>query len=229
MNDLLPDNENDSLPAALARHHIELPPDQIEALDRYRTRLWDWNERLNLTRHTTFEKFVARDVIDSRQLATLIAPGERVLDVGTGGGVPGAVIAILRPDLKVELCESVAKKAKAIEAIVREAGVKARVHHTRAEELVEKQRFDSLLVRAVAPLAKLVQWFGEHWGNIGRLLVIKGPGWVAERAAARERRLMVGLELRKAAVYPLAGTETESVILEIKPAAKAEGERRKAE
>src|SRR5438034_11828161 len=98
----------DTLPAALARHGIELPDDQVAALDRYCKRLWDWNERLNLTRHTTYEKFVARDVVDSLQLANLLEPKERVLDVGTGGGVAGAVIAILRPDLKVSLCDSVA-------------------------------------------------------------------------------------------------------------------------
>ena len=99
---------------------MELPSDQTSALEKYCTRLWDWNERLNLTRHTTYEKFVSRDVVDSLQLANLLAPKKRVLDVGTGGGVPGAVIAIFVPTC-TSLCESVAKKAKAIEAIVREA------------------------------------------------------------------------------------------------------------
>jgi len=56
-------------------------------LERYATRLWDWNTRLNLTRHTTYEKFVSRDLIDSLQLSQLLEPDERVLDVGTGGGV----------------------------------------------------------------------------------------------------------------------------------------------
>src|SRR5215475_7125701 len=141
---------DDTLSEALGRHGIELPVEQIAALEKYAARLWDWNEKLNLTRHTTYEKFVARDVVDSLELAKLLEPNERVLDVGTGGGVPGAVIAILRPDVKVAMCESVAKKAKAVAAIVREAGIKAAVHHARAEELVAKKRFDSLVVRAVA-------------------------------------------------------------------------------
>jgi 16S rRNA (guanine527-N7)-methyltransferase len=160
---------------------------------------------------------VSRDVVDSLQLANLLQAGERVLDVGTGGGVPGAVIAILRPDTKVSLCDSVAKKAKAVEAIVGEAGLKVRVHHGRAESLLDRQRFDSLVVRAVAPLEKLLAWFKPHWGAIGRLLVIKGPSWVEERSVARQKRLFEGLQLRKVASYPLAGTESESVILEIKP------------
>ncbi len=203
--------------AALKRHGIELSPEKIESTDRYCQRLWDWNQRLNLTRHTTYEKFVSRDVIDSLQLTNLLQPKERVLDVGTGGGVPGAVIAILRPDLKVLLCDSVAKKATAIEAIVQEAKLPVKVHHGRAESLLEKKRFDTLVIRAVAPLEKLLGWFKPHWENIGRLLVIKGPSWVEERSSARHRGLFAGLQLRKAASYPLVGTDSESVILEIKP------------
>src|SRR5262249_41289747 len=148
---------------------------------KYCARLWEWNERLNLTRHTTYEKFVARDVIDSLELTKLLEPEEYVLDVGTGGGVPGAIVAILRPDIKVWLCESVAKKAKAVEAILREAGIQAQTHHARAEAILEKHHFNTLLVRAVAPLSKLLTWFGPHWKHIGRLLVIKGPSWVEER------------------------------------------------
>ena len=78
---------------------------------------------MNLTRHTTLEKFVGRDVVDSYQLGKLLEQGERVLDVGTGGGVPGVVLAILRPDLSVSLCESTQKKARAVEAIVARAGL----------------------------------------------------------------------------------------------------------
>jgi 16S rRNA (guanine527-N7)-methyltransferase len=217
MTDTTGDITDDNLQAALARHNLELPPAQIESLQRYVARLWDWNERLNLTRHTTYEKFVARDMVDSVELSKLLEPNEKILDVGTGGGVPGAVIAILRPDSKVALCDSVAKKAKAVAAIVEEAKIKAKVHHARAESLLEKQRFDSLLIRAVAPLEKLLFWFKPHWKNIGRLLVIKGPSWVEERGAARHRGLFKDLTLRKRASYPLAGSDAESVILEIRP------------
>jgi 16S rRNA (guanine527-N7)-methyltransferase len=208
----------DTLAAALARHGIELPDEQIVALDRYCQRLWDWNTRLNLTRHTDYEKFVGRDVVDSQWLERFLESGERVLDVGTGGGVPGVVLAIVRPDLDVSLCESVAKKAKAVTAIVAEAGLQIPVHHVAAQDLVQRERFDTLVIRAVAPLSKLLTWFKPHWDQIGRLLVIKGPAWLEERAAARERRLFAGLRLSKLATYPMPGTNSESVVLQIRPA-----------
>jgi len=210
------DGSADTLDAALARHGLELDEDQIASLDRYCRRLWDWNAKLNLTRHTDYERFVARDVVDSLALEPFLEPGERVLDVGSGGGVPGVVLAVVRPDLEVTLSESVAKKAKALEAIVREAGLELRVHHGRAEQLLVDGRFDTLVVRAVAPLAKLLTWFGPHWDMFNRLLIIKGPAWVEERQSARERGLLKHLELRKLSAYPLPGGESESVVLSVR-------------
>ena len=211
------DPSADTLSAALARHGLALPEDQIAALDRFCRRLWDWNERLNLTRHTDYEKFVRRDVIDALHIEPFLDSGDRVLDVGTGGGLPGVLLAIIRPDLKVTLCDSVAKKARAVQAIVNESGLTISVRHSPAQDLLKTEEFDTLVVRAVAPIAKLLTWFNPHWDSFGRLLLIKGPSWVEERAAARERRLFKGLRLSKLDSYPLPGTDSESVILEIRP------------
>ncbi|HEY2252078.1 MAG TPA: hypothetical protein VGH74_13490, partial [Planctomycetaceae bacterium] len=60
MNDTVDETQNDTLAAALARHSIELAAEQVEQLDHYCRVLWDFNTRLNLTRHTTYEKFVGR-------------------------------------------------------------------------------------------------------------------------------------------------------------------------
>jgi 16S rRNA (guanine527-N7)-methyltransferase len=211
---------DDTLIAALGRHGIELPEGQVAAFDKYCSLLWEWNKKINLTRHTDFEKFVGRDLVDSLAFAEFLEEGERVLDVGSGGGVPGVVLAIVRPDLKLTLSESVGKKAKVLDDIIARLGLKTPVVHGRAEDALAKGRFDTLTVRAVAPLKKLLEWFGPHWKSFGRLLVLKGPAWVEERGEARHFGLMKTLALRKLKSYPLPGTESESVLLAIGPKPK---------
>jgi 16S rRNA (guanine527-N7)-methyltransferase len=200
----------------LATQKVPVEDEQIEKLDLYRRLLWSWNERMNLTRHTTLEKFVGRDVVDSYELSKLLERGDRVLDVGTGGGVPGIVIAILRPDLVVNLCDSTQKKARAVEAIVADLGMTVRVYPNRAEEVLEITTFDTLVARALAPLAKVLGWLRPHWEAFDRLLLIKGRAWVDERNEARQLGLMRGLELRKAATYESPGSGAESVVLSIR-------------
>lgn len=217
-----------ALTAALAAQGIELEPAQIELLDRYRAALWRWNEQLNLTRHTTLEKFVGRDVVDSLELARHIGPKRRVLDIGSGGGVPGIVIAICRPDLRVTMCESTQKKARVLESIISELDLRAEAFGCRAEELLALRTFDVAVARAVAPLAKILTWLGPHWSAVDELLLVKGRSWPDERAEARQQGLLKRLALRKAGMYQMPGVESadghggESVILRIYP--KHEGD-----
>ena len=212
-----PKKDDDSLGAALARHAIALPPSQVELLEKYSRLLWDWNTKLNLTRHTDYEKFVGRDVVDTLQLAAHLRDGEEVLDVGTGGGVPGAVLKIVRPDLVVSLCDSVGKKVRAVESIVNDLGLEIPVFPFRAEELLEDARFDALVIRAVGPLWKLLAGFKPHWHSFRRLLVIKGPKWTEELNEAKRRGLMHSLQMKTAAEYPMPGADGKSVILKIWP------------
>jgi 16S rRNA (guanine527-N7)-methyltransferase len=201
----------------MARHRIELPGPQVAALQRYCHLLWEWNARINLTRHTDYEKFVTRDLVDSLAVAGFLQSGERVLDVGTGGGVPGVVLAIVRNDLDVSLSESVGKKARAVAEIVEKLGLDVPVFRGRAEELLVDHRYDTLVIRAVARLPKLLRWFQPHWAAFGRMLVVKGPSWADERGEARHYGLLQDLALRKLSSYPLPGTKSQSVLLQICP------------
>ena len=209
-----------AIAAECDRLGIEAPPDSMHRLAAYAASLWSWNEKLNLTRHTDVEKFVSRDVGDAAAIAPHLARGERVLDVGTGGGVPGVLLAILRPDLRVELADSVAKKARAVAAILAEAGLDQPVHEGAAQALVARRpsgpdRFDTLVVRAVAPLVKLLGWFEPIADAYGRMLVVKGPRWEEERDEARFRGLTRKVTIRRIASWPIRGSDNESVLLEI--------------
>jgi 16S rRNA (guanine527-N7)-methyltransferase len=210
-----------AIAAEAERLGIMVPTDAPSRLAAYAASLWSWNERLNLTRHTDVERFVSRDVADAAAIAPHLARGERVLDVGTGGGVPGVLLAILRPDLQVELADSVAKKARAVGEIVREIGLAVPVHAGAAQALVAgrpsgAKRFDTLVVRAVAPLGKLLGWFEPIIDAFGRMLVIKGPRWEEEKAAARLEGRGRKATIRRLASWPIRGSDNESVLLEIR-------------
>lgn len=206
---------DESLAAVIARHGIELPEDRLAVLERYCRVLWDWNAKLNLTRHTDFEKFVGRDLIDSLTFAQQLGECEKILDVGTGGGVPGVVLAIIRPDLDVSLCDSVGKKARAVADIVAQLGLGVPVYPENVQLVLEHWRGDTLVARAVARMQKILTWLKPHWGAFNRLLLLKGPTWVEERGEARHHGALKDLRLRKLATSPLAGAASESVLLQI--------------
>jgi 16S rRNA (guanine527-N7)-methyltransferase len=213
--------------AECERLGLVVSSDAVQGLAAYAASLWSWNERLNLTRHTDVEKFVSRDVADAVAIAPHLETGAHVLDVGTGGGVPGVLLAILRPDLRVELCDSVGKRARAVREIVAEIGLTIPVHEGAAQPLVAAAaeagerggrpgRFDVLVVRAVAPLLKLLGWFEPLCDAYGRMLVIKGPRWEEEKGEARHRGFVKKVGVRRIAAWPIRGSDNESVLLEVK-------------
>ncbi len=208
-------NPSGCLQEAAERIGIDLPGETLVKLEEYCAALWDWNTKINLTRHTTFDLFARRDLLDSVKLAEQLSEDEEVLDVGTGGGVPGIPLAILRPDLTVSLCDGVAKKSKVARAIVKTLDLPVAVHALRVQDVLEDLRFNSLVTRAVGSISQLLGWLDEHWLGFDRLLAIKGPRWVEERGEARHRGLMNEIELRKIAAYTMPGTESESVILQM--------------
>ena len=205
--------------AALANHAMEIDASIAEQLQAYATVLWKYNEQLNLTRHTSWDLFVGRDLRDCLQLAPLLLEGEEVLDLGSGNGIPGIPLAILRPDLDISLAESVGKRANALGEIVAELELPVPVYGARGEELLEDFRFSSIVSRAVGSIAKFCRWIEPHWPNVDRLLLIKGPKWVDERAEARHAGVLKSLHLRRVAAYPLGDgpedSESEGVILQI--------------
>ncbi len=211
-----------SLMEAAEKLGLQIDANQSARLEEYCARLWEWNTKVNLTRHTDFDLFARRDLLDSMRLAAQLQPEEDILDVGTGGGVPGLVLAILRPDLNVSVCDSVEKKAKVVQDITESMQLPVPVHAARAQDVLEDLRFHSLVSRAVGSLAKLLGWLADYWVSFDRLLVIKGPRWTEERGQARHLGLMANLDLRKLDSYQMPGTENESVILQVKHKSRLE-------
>lgn len=208
--------------AALQAHSIELDPEIVLRLETYAKAMWRWNEQLNLTRHTTWDLFVSRDLRDCVQLAPLLNPGEDVLDLGSGNGIPGIPLSILRPDIDVALAESVKKRANVLGEMIGELNLPITVYGARGEDLLQDIRFSTIVARAVGSITKFCRWVEPHWASIDRLLLIKGPKWVEERGEARHHGLLKNLQLRRVASYPLGDEQgSEGVILQIWPSGAA--------
>lgn len=200
---------------AASRLGLVLSFEQAERMERYCHLLWGWNEKINLTRHTTFDLFAKRDLLDSLKLSEHLDSDQEILDVGTGGGVPGVVLAILRPDLRVSVCDSVGKKAKVVEEIVGRLELPVAVYPHRVQLVLEDLRFHSLVTRASGSIVQLLTWVSQHWTQFDRLLAIKGPRWIQERGDARHRGLMAGIDLRCLETYNMPETDSQSVILSL--------------
>jgi 16S rRNA (guanine527-N7)-methyltransferase len=134
-----------------------------------------------LTRHLPESVLVARQLpVSERPL--------RLLDVGSGGGLPGLVIAIERPDIAVELLDARQKKVDFLREAVSELGLDVPIHHGRAEELsgtVLGGAFDLVTARAVAPLERLLPWTIPFLRPGGLLYAVKGARWEDELEQAR--------------------------------------------
>lgn len=156
-------------------------PQALADLDRYRELLADWNTRMNLVGPATLPDFWSRHALDSAQLLPL-APGALTwADLGTGAGLPGVVLAILgrgRPGFHVHLVESMAKRCRFLEAVIRELGLPATVHNARAEDL--DLTVDIVTSRACAPLVRLLGYARPYFRKGATGLFLKGQDVVAE-------------------------------------------------
>ena len=187
----------------------------VEKTQQYCVLLWHKNLKLNLTRHTDWETFVSRDLVDTLQLSCLIEPGREVLDIGSGGGVPGLLLAIIRPDLEISLSESVGKRAKALAEFAETLSLNVQIYNERAENLLNDLRFDVTTARAVGSISKICTWLAGHWPNVGRLLATKGPNWINEEREAANSGLLDQVAIRLVSEYGPGGSDWKSVILEL--------------
>ena len=140
---------------------LELSAKQRERLLAYVALLQKWNKAYNLTAIREASKMMTHHIIDSLSIAPYII-GDRVLDMGTGAGLPGIPLAILYPEKAFMLVDSVGKKVRFLHQVVTELGLdNVTVQAARVESISVDSLFDVIMARAVSSLANLVS-LSEH-------------------------------------------------------------------
>lgn len=163
-----------------------------ETLDRLKTlesSLRKWNAAINLVSKTSIEDAWNRHILDSAQIFSLGAASGHWVDLGSGGGFPGLVVAAIAAgqgiDLDVTLIESDQRKATFLRQAAREVAPKARILTERIE-LAPPQRADTVSARALADLPTLLGFAKRHLADTGTALFLKGASWQQEVEQARK-------------------------------------------
>ncbi len=169
---------------------LDVSRETIARLNVFADLLEKWTKRINLVAPATVGTLWERHIKDSAQLVEHCpASAQRWADLGTGGGLPGAVVAILsaelRPDLTVICAESDQRKAAFLRTVSRETGVPFEVRAVRAEEITPLAA-DVVSARALAPLPRLLDLAAPHMAAHGIGLFPKGARSDEEVAAARK-------------------------------------------
>jgi 16S rRNA (guanine527-N7)-methyltransferase len=201
------------------RASLVLTPLQLDRLAQYLDLLLAANETMNLTRIDTREAAEVGHVADALTLLEYLPRNPHYLaDVGSGGGVPGIVLAIVRDDVKVTLIESTQKKATFLQQTANSIQLKnLTVVPRRAEDFAKfdaRETFDVVTARAVGAMDKLAEWCMPLLKARGKLLAMKGEKIISELPVARP--VIQRLGGAEPVIHPvtLPGT-THHVIVEI--------------
>lgn len=201
-----------TLAAGLTALGIALPEVAQSKLLAFRDLLLKWNRTYNLTALRDPQQAISHHLLDALAILPQVGAGP-LLDVGSGGGLPGIPLAIARPDLSVTLVDAVQKKAAFLQQAAIELELKnVAVHHARVEEM--RGQYAQISSRAFAELARLV--------SLSRHLLAPGGRWLAMKGVLPDgefKALPAGSEVE--AIIPLAvpGLDAERHLIILKAGA----------
>jgi len=187
---------------------LNVSRETIEKFQLYLTLLEKWQRRINLVSKSTLADAWQRHILDSGQLAAYFPPQTRqILDVGSGAGFPGLVLAIMG-GVTVDLVESDQRKAVFLLTVIRELGLPAKVHNQRIETMPNLCP-DVITARALAPVPKLLNLIETQLHSDGVCLFLKGASVEDELTNLQSYSTMV------ATTYPSLSS-ANGVVLELK-------------
>lgn len=141
------------------KYFKNLTENQVAQFEKLQSLYEDWNLKINVVSRKDIDELYLRHVLHSLGIAKVMSfkSGAKVLDVGTGGGFPGVPLAILFPETKFHLVDSIGKKIKVVNEVVEGLGLEnVKTTHGRVEEV--KDTYDFIVSRAVAQMETFVRW-----------------------------------------------------------------------
>lgn len=170
---------------------LDVSRETFDRLSVYEALLKKWNPAINLVSKSSISDLRSRHFVDSSQIFSLMPQNaKRWVDIGSGGGFPGLVCAIISaeksPETQFHLVESDLRKATFLRNVARETGVSVHVHSERIEKL-QSLTADVLSARALASLDKLLEFSVGHLSKDGVALFPKGENYKSELSAAHEK------------------------------------------
>ena len=167
---------------------LDVSRETIHRLELFEALLVKWNARINLVSRNSLDDLWTRHIADSVQVFRESPTGALWADLGSGGGFPGLIVAILaadeRPDMGVTLIESDQRKAAFLRAAARETGISCKIVSERIET-ARPEGADIVSARALADLTDLMKYAERHLAPGGTAMFPKGVTWQKELDAAR--------------------------------------------
>jgi 16S rRNA (guanine527-N7)-methyltransferase len=188
----------------------------IEKSARHLELIVEANRYFNLTRILDPREAAIKHVLDSVLPWRLFASAEHVVDAGTGAGFPGIPLALALPSVKFTLAESIGKKARFVESVVKDLHLtNTVVANRRAEEVLRDRRADVITARAVAPVSRAVDLFAPALKQGARILLYKGPDIEAEIGEAQTELKRRQFRVRIVERYSLPDALGSRTVVEI--------------
>ena len=187
-------NPREVLRAGLVELNLNLDATQLDQLLALLDLVREWNEKFNLTAITEPVAMVQKHLLDSLTVQPWIE-GPFVTDVGSGAGFPGLPLAIVNPGVRFTLLDSTAKKVRFLEHAAQTLGLRqVTASCARAENFRPPQRAQTVVARALGPVAEFIRVAGHLCARSGRLLAMKGKDPAGELTELPRGWIVAGVE-----------------------------------
>lgn len=202
---------------------LEFSDEKYNQFIKYKELLKDWNEKVNLTAITEDEEIIKKHFIDSIKIFKFEAlkKAKKVIDIGTGGGFPGIPMKIIRPEMEIVLLDSLKKRINVLQDILDNIEINdVSTIHGRAEDYAQapgyREKFDTVVSRAVANLAVLSEFCLPYAKVGGYFVAMKGPAVEEEVTEAKKAIGVLGGKLEEIIEVEIEGSDLNHNLVIIK-------------